>query len=228
VAAPIAMTALVVGTLGSAFLENTGSDGGYLIDRFKAGLKDRLQGGVPGPRFRAGVMAVVSEGGPAAALSGCIPVTNSPVTEVVNGRSQAVRRDLDRRKRDGQPEAPSARASWIQVEHAVDRVDLRHMGVAGHDDVDAARDRIDLQCFQIVKNVDRPFRKANELGLSVREGPVAGIHVSSDRGDRGNAAKRVDDVGTPDIAAMNDMIDAGQATLRFRRRPCVSEMMPIR
>jgi MOSC domain-containing protein YiiM len=34
-----------------------------LIDRFKAGLKDRLRGGVPGPRFRAGVMAVVSEGG---------------------------------------------------------------------------------------------------------------------------------------------------------------------
>lgn len=34
-----------------------------LIDRFKAGLKDRLQGAVPGPRFRAGVMAVLSEGG---------------------------------------------------------------------------------------------------------------------------------------------------------------------
>jgi MOSC domain-containing protein YiiM len=34
-----------------------------LIDRFKAGLKDRLQGGVPGPRFRVGVMAVISEGG---------------------------------------------------------------------------------------------------------------------------------------------------------------------
>jgi MOSC domain-containing protein YiiM len=31
-----------------------------LIDRFEAGLKDELRGG---PRFRAGAMAVVSDGG---------------------------------------------------------------------------------------------------------------------------------------------------------------------
>jgi MOSC domain-containing protein YiiM len=48
----------------SATLELTGlRTPCVLIDRFKAGLKDRLQGGVPGPRYRAGVMAVVSEGG---------------------------------------------------------------------------------------------------------------------------------------------------------------------
>jgi MOSC domain-containing protein YiiM len=34
-----------------------------LIDRFKFGLKNRLQGGAAGPRFRAGVMAIVTEGG---------------------------------------------------------------------------------------------------------------------------------------------------------------------
>jgi MOSC domain-containing protein YiiM len=34
-----------------------------LIDYFKAGVKDRLQGGPNGPRFRSGVMAIVSEGG---------------------------------------------------------------------------------------------------------------------------------------------------------------------
>ncbi|WP_426443374.1 MOSC domain-containing protein [Bradyrhizobium genosp. P] len=34
-----------------------------LIDRFEAGLKDELRGGLLGPRFRAGVMAVVSDGG---------------------------------------------------------------------------------------------------------------------------------------------------------------------
>jgi hypothetical protein len=138
------------------------------------------------------------------------------VTQVVNGRSQAVWRDVDRRKRDGQPEAPPARASWIQVEHAVDRVDLRHMGVAGDDDVDAACDRIDLLRLQIVQNVDQPSRKTNEFGVGIGNGPVAGIHVSSDRGNRGDAAKSVDDVRTPDVAAMNDVIDAGQATFRLR------------
>ncbi len=34
-----------------------------LIDRFQPGLKDRLQGRPQGPRFRSGVMAIVSEGG---------------------------------------------------------------------------------------------------------------------------------------------------------------------
>jgi MOSC domain-containing protein YiiM len=34
-----------------------------LIDRFKSGLKKRLQGGPAGPRFRAGVMAIVTKGG---------------------------------------------------------------------------------------------------------------------------------------------------------------------
>jgi MOSC domain-containing protein YiiM len=34
-----------------------------LIDRFEAGLKDELRGGLLGPRFRAGVMAIVSDGG---------------------------------------------------------------------------------------------------------------------------------------------------------------------
>ncbi|WP_245350517.1 MOSC domain-containing protein [Bradyrhizobium sp. UFLA03-84] len=34
-----------------------------LIDRFQAGLKNRLLNGMPGPPFRAGVMAVVSVGG---------------------------------------------------------------------------------------------------------------------------------------------------------------------
>jgi MOSC domain-containing protein YiiM len=34
-----------------------------LIDRFKSGLTKRLQGGAAGPRFRAGVMAIVTKGG---------------------------------------------------------------------------------------------------------------------------------------------------------------------
>lgn len=48
----------------SAALELTGlRTPCVLIDRFKAGLKVRLLGGFAGPRFKAGVMAIVSEGG---------------------------------------------------------------------------------------------------------------------------------------------------------------------
>jgi MOSC domain-containing protein YiiM len=49
---------------GSAALELTGlRTPCILIDLFKAGLKARLLGGSVGARFKAGVMAIVSEGG---------------------------------------------------------------------------------------------------------------------------------------------------------------------
>jgi MOSC domain-containing protein YiiM len=48
----------------SAALELTGlRTPCILIDRFKTGLKARLLDGTAGPRFKAGVMAVVTEGG---------------------------------------------------------------------------------------------------------------------------------------------------------------------
>jgi multidrug resistance protein len=50
--------------------------------------------------------------------------------EVVDGRSQAVGRDVERRDRDRQPETPPARASGVQVEHAAHHFDLRHVGMA--------------------------------------------------------------------------------------------------
>jgi MOSC domain-containing protein YiiM len=49
---------------GSAALELTGlRTPCILIDLFKAGLKAQLLGGSVGARFKAGVMAIVSEGG---------------------------------------------------------------------------------------------------------------------------------------------------------------------
>jgi len=48
----------------SATLELTGLRAPcVLIDRFKAGVTKRLQDGAAGPRFRAGVMAIVTNGG---------------------------------------------------------------------------------------------------------------------------------------------------------------------
>ena len=55
-------TLLVLGA--SATLELTGlRTPCVLIDRFKSGLRKRLEGGAAGPRFRAGVMAIVIKGG---------------------------------------------------------------------------------------------------------------------------------------------------------------------
>jgi len=90
------------------------------------------------------------------------------------------------------------------------------MGMTRHHNIDAARDRINLQGLQIVQNVERSSCKPNDLGFGICGGPVANIHVSPDRGHRGDAAQRVYDFGTPDVAAMNNVIDASQATLRLR------------
>ena len=62
------LESLPLGTMlhlgASATLELTGlRTPCVLIDRFKSGLKNRLQGGAAGPRFRAGVMAIVTNGG---------------------------------------------------------------------------------------------------------------------------------------------------------------------
>jgi hypothetical protein len=67
-----------------------------------------------------------------------------------------------------------------------------------------------------VQNVDRPSRKSNDLGFGVDNSPLADIHVSSDRGNRGDATQRVYNFGTSDVAAMNDVIDASQSLLRLR------------
>jgi hypothetical protein len=145
----------------------------------------------------------------------------SAVTEVVDGRLKAVGRDVERRKRDRQPETPPARASGIQVEHTADRIDLRHMGMAGDDDVNANRDGIDPQGIEVVQDKNRSVGKSHEFGIGVFAGPVAYIHVSPDCGNRRDPAKLGDDVGASDIAAVNDVIHAGQATFRFRPQQAV-------
>lgn len=109
----------------------------------------------------------------------------------------------------------------IQIEHAADRLDLRHVRMAGDDDIDAERNGIDLQGLEIVHDEDGSVGKPHELGFGIFAGPVARVHVSSDRGDRRDPLKSSDDVGTSDIAAVNDVIHAGQTTFRFRPQQAV-------
>ena len=77
-----------------------------------------------------------------------------------------------------------------------------------------------------MKHEDGSSREPNEFGVGVFVRPITGVHISSDRGDRRNLAKRADDTGMPNISAVNDLIDAGQTALGLNS-PCVSEMIPI-
>lgn len=61
---------------------------------------------------------------------------HSPLAQLARAVLQAVRRDINRRKRDWQLEATVARAARIKIERAIDGFDFRHMGMARHDHVD--------------------------------------------------------------------------------------------
>jgi hypothetical protein len=135
----------------------------------------------------------------------------SVASKVADFRSHALRRDFERRKRDRQLEAPPSRAAGIDVENATDRMDLRHVGMPGDDDVDAGAG-IGRQRLQVVQNVDRLSRQAYEFRVGVFAGPLAAVHVSTDGRDGRDPAKGVDDFGAPDVAGMNDVIDARQAS----------------
>jgi hypothetical protein len=131
-------------------------------------------------------------------------VARSVAAKVVDFRSHALRRDFERRKGDRKLEASRSRTSGIQVENAADRVDLRHVGMPGDDDVDAGAG-IGLQRLQVVQNVDRLSRQAHEFRVGVLASPFAAVHVSTDGRDGRDPAKRVDDLGAPDVAGMNDV-----------------------
>src|ERR1700750_320141 len=59
-----------------------------------------------------------------------------------------------------------------------------------------------------MQDENRTLGEPDALGLGIITGPPARVHVASDRGQRRDAAERRDDLGSTDIATMNDMIDA--------------------
>jgi hypothetical protein len=128
--------------------------------------------------------------------------------KLVNDRPQTVRRDIEGRERDRQLEAPRTGASGIKAEHAVNGIDLRDVGVSRYDHINTDRYRIDAKRVKIMQDEDRPLGEPDAFGLGIITGPIARVHVASDRGHRRDAAERRDDLGSADIATMNDMIDA--------------------
>ena len=83
-------------------------------------------------------------------------------------------------KRRG-PALPGLRsgATRIKVEHSANRLDLGPMRVAGNDDVNAARGRVQPQLLNIVQYVDGESTQSDHLGLSTSFGPLTGVGVPS-------------------------------------------------
>ena len=93
--------------------------------------------------------------------------------------------------------------------------------MAGHDHVDPVRGRIGPQVLEIVNDEDGPAGETDRIGFEIILGPAGCIDISSDRGDGGYLAKGFDNVGLSDIAAVDYVVHAGQASLSFRPQKSV-------
>src|SRR6266700_4825162 len=73
---------------------------------------------------------------------------------MMDNRRKAGCGQIQSRHSDGQVETSWPSAPRVEIEHPVDSLDQGPMRVAGNDDVDPARERIELQCFDVVQDVD--------------------------------------------------------------------------
>ena len=120
---------------------------------------------------------------------------------------------IQSRHGDGQVETSWPSASRIEIEHPANSLDPGLVRVAANDDVDPTRDWIELQCFDVVQDVDAAPTERYHLGLRIMFRPVAGIDVPSDRNDRRNPLESGDNVWRTDIAGVEDMRHACEGCL---------------
>ena len=94
--------------------------------------------------------------------------------------------------------------------------------MAANDDVNPARDWIELQCLDVVQDIDAAPAEGYHLGLRILLRTVAGIDVPSDRNDRRNPLESGDNVRRTDIADVDNMRHACEALLDLRTQEPVS------
>jgi len=91
------------------------------------------------------------------------------------------------------------------------------------------RDGVGAQRLLVVHHDDHMARHLDADALGKGAGPVGGIHVAADRGDRSDLRQPLDDPRTPDIARVQDVLDpASRSSASGRSRPWVSEITPTR
>jgi hypothetical protein len=129
---------------------------------------------------------------------------------------------IQSRHGDGQVETPWPSASRIEIEHPANSLDPGPMRVAANDDVNPVRDWIELQCLDVVQDIDAAPAEGYHLGLRILLRPVAGIDVPSDRNDRRNPLESGDNVRRTDVAGVDNMRHACEALLDLRTQEPVS------
>ncbi|KRQ95002.1 hypothetical protein CQ10_33740 [Bradyrhizobium valentinum] len=90
------------------------------------------------------------------------------------------------------------------------------MQVARNHHVNSTNCWIDLQFLKVVQDIEGPFTEPYHLSVGITFRPVAGIDVSSDRGDRRNPTESDENVRATNIAGVDDMRHPGKPLLSLR------------
>ena len=150
------------------------------------------------------------------------PPRSACTTKIVDEWLKTACGQIQSRHGDGQVETPWPSASRIEIKHPANSLDPGPMRVAANDDVNPARDWIELQCLDVVQDIDAAPAEGYHLGLRILLRPVAGIDVPSDRNDRRNPLESGDNVRRTDVADVDNMRHACEALLDLRTEEPVS------
>ncbi len=141
---------------------------------------------------------------------------------MMNERRETACGQIQSRDRYRQIETPWPSTSRVEIEHRANSLDPGPMRVAGNDDVDPARDWIELQCLDVVQNMDANPAKGYRLRLRIMFRPVAGIDIASDRNDRRDPPESGDNAWRTDIAGVDDVVHPREVLLDIRAQQPVS------
>ncbi|EEF25268.1 conserved hypothetical protein [Ricinus communis] len=117
--------------------------------------------------------------------------------------------------RDRQAEPPPAGAARIHVQHAIALAARGLVRVAGHDDPDAGRARVDVELLQVMDRVQGHGADVDAGAFRNRARPRCRVVVPADDRERGNGREALEDLRAADIAAVDDVVGPGEEIERL-------------
>src|SRR5438552_1276365 len=104
----------------------------------------------------------------------------------------------------GQCETPWPGAARIEIQHPVLRFHLRLVRVPDDDGMEAGGRRVDVELIQDVPDVEAMVADLHDLGFRQVSGPRTPVDVAAHGKHRRELPQRVEDVGTADVAGVDD------------------------
>ena len=120
-----------------------------------------------------------------------------------------------------QPKSSRPGAARIEIQHAILRFLLGHMGMPVNHNRKSRRLRFQIKLVQIVQHVDRDAADFEHIRGRNLARPGLAIHVAANRGDRRNLCQLFQNGRIADVAGMNDVVGAAQSGKSLRTKQAV-------